>query len=515
MMQRVSRKHVSAAIGITILLLFWALAAAAVNREILVPGPLRVVAELLSIASRSSTYLIIYGSILRWLISFMLALSAGIISGSLAYRYPDFSDGIRPLVISIRSIPVIAIILIALVWLPLNHVGVLVGLLVAYPLIHQGVLDGLRSVDVRLIEMSDIFHVSFLRAVKRIYFPGSLPVVLSTMISAVGMSWKAVIAAEVLSQPRHGIGTALQTAKLYIDTPAVFAWTIIAVLLAALVDGLLLVADRRLYHHSSRKIPVGKKNIPHFVPNSSEIFPSWKTQELPALHAEKLCFSYGSLKVFHELDLEIEAGKITVLFGPSGCGKTTLLRLFAGSLHAESGRIFRTPNDRTVPPRYQTSFIFQDPRLLPWANLEQNLELVCTIHPGNKRKYVCREILEQIKLPLPLAYPDQLSGGMQQRLNLARGFLHPAGLLCLDEPFANQDRATRDELLKLSLELQQFHGSTMLWVTHDPQEAVSVADRILIFGKPDSLGSRIEADYHFTGPEDPERQKFALLISNC
>ncbi|AFG38435.1 ATP-binding cassette domain-containing protein [Spirochaeta africana] len=498
-----TRQQKAGLIGTAVLLLIWGAAAAAVGREVLVPGPLRVLQEVGRLLQDPRTPGLVAGTVVRWLSAFLLAGLLGITTGSLGYRHSWFADGIRPLVILIRAIPVIAIILIALVWLPLSRVGVLVGLLVAYPLIHQGVLDGLRSIDPALLEMSRIFRVSLPRAIALIYLPGSLPLVLSTLTAAVGMSWKAVIAAEVLSQPARAIGTALQTAKLYIDTPQVFAWTVIAVSLAALVDGLLLLIDRRLYLRQNRPPTETHSD------NSSQ-----ETARLPAVtpvavQVEQLAFSYDTTVVFDALDLDIQPGEITVIFGPSGCGKTTLLRLIAGTLAPAQGHIHRSDHQRPA-----TSFVFQEPRLLPWATIRRNLEPACEHLPRRIRRQGMHAMLQQVRVALPDSYPEQLSGGMQQRINLARGFLHPAGLICLDEPFANQDGATRTELLQLTLSLHRSCRPTMLWITHDPQEAMTVADRIVLLSTPGTTGTRILADYRLTGAPPAQREVVRQAIAN-
>lgn len=501
MSHRISRQQAAGITGVMLLLLIWAAAAALVRQEVLIPGPMRVLQELFALAADPQTPALVAGSILRWLQGFGIALFIGILTGSLGYRYAWFADAIRPLIITMRAIPVIAIILIALVWLPLSHVGILVGIMVAYPLIYQGVLDGLRTVDFHLIEMGRVFRVPIWKAIKLIYLPGSLPVVLTVLISAVGMSWKAVIAAEVLSQPARAIGTALQTAKLYIDTPRVFAWTIIAVLFAALADGMLMLTDRWLYMRRSGNGATASTQPPDI--DDEVHMPQLRRDDPVGIETSDMSFRYPGTPVFSQLNCTITPGEITVVFGPSGCGKTTLLRLLAGLLKPDSGSISRSD---TGVRRPRTSFVFQDARLLPWANVQHNLEAACEGMHLLQRSAHILSILQQVRVPLPHSYPEQLSGGMQQRINLARGFLHPAGLICLDEPFANQDKTTRGELMELALNLHATYHPTMIWVTHDPYEAISVADRIILLSSSGPDGTRILADYRIAGAPAARRE---------
>ncbi len=474
-------------------------------------------------------------SILRWTQAFTVASIAGGLAGGLAFQSQALRHLLRPIISAIRSIPVIAAILIALIWVPLETVSILVGFLVAFPLMYQGVLDGLLAIDYRYIELGYAFDLPAYKMISRILFPGSLPVLISAIIGAVGMSWKATIAAEVLSQPLKAIGTELFTAKMFIDTSSIFAWTLIAVVTASILDSLLHWLQQRILrlyrphprlakeiaqaamHESAKFPPAAATQDQHPLPTLAGL--ACLNSEWPApigISFSSLSFSHASGNVFADLNLTIQPGTINVIFGPSGCGKTTLLRLAAGLLHPQSGRInfWASENNKTKTIEQHSlgaSVVFQDSRLLPWMNIKRNINLPLKGKHRDKQE-LASEMLDLVHVPFPQHFPDQLSGGMQQRVNLARCFLNPAGLICLDEPFANQDRSIRADLMNGVIALQRLFKPTILWVTHDPGEAIKVADRIIMLDAQQDKKIAMDSELHGLLPE--QRQEIFNKISS-
>jgi NitT/TauT family transport system ATP-binding protein len=198
------------------------------------------------------------------------------------------------------------------------------------------------------------------------------------------------------------------------------------------------------------------------------------TKEQIMLELKNINKSFQDLKVLQNLDLEINQGEICCLLGPSGSGKTTLFRIAAGLEKADSGKIIKN-ND----PRF--AYVFQSPRLLPWKNAEENLIFVQKNY-GLESKKDLRDLLFRLaKLEkFKAAYPDELSGGMQQRLELIRAFAVKPDLIFLDEPFKSLDMKTRMNLRKLITVIQAETGITLFLITHDPEEALLLADRIYI-----------------------------------
>jgi NitT/TauT family transport system ATP-binding protein len=198
--------------------------------------------------------------------------------------------------------------------------------------------------------------------------------------------------------------------------------------------------------------------------------------------------NYGDLSVLWDLTLEFPEKRITAILGPSGCGKTTVLNLLANLIPADSGRV------TTVTP---VSYLFQEPRLLPWLSVRENLNLVLRDQLP-VAAVVAR--VEQYLNAVGVAayqhfYPEQLSGGLRQRVALARAFSFPADLLLMDEPFKSLDLKIRYRLITDFLELWRQQPRTVVLVTHDVKEAVLLGDRIVILAdKPTTVVRVIDRD---------------------
>ena len=176
--------------------------------------------------------------------------------------------------------------------------------------------------------------------------------------------------------------------------------------------------------------------------------------------------------------LNLEPGKLTAVLGKSGCGKTTLLKVISGLEERDAGEIsFIYEAGRSVS-NPKLSLVFQDPRLLPWKTVEENLSLAIRHLPEEERRQRIREVLELVRLPeVEALYPSELSGGMAQRVGLARGIIAKPDLLLLDEPFSALDFMTRSRLQMDFSKIQAELGMTMVLITHDVNEAVLLSDK--------------------------------------
>lgn len=187
------------------------------------------------------------------------------------------------------------------------------------------------------------------------------------------------------------------------------------------------------------------------------------------LTVEGLQKSYGALAVLRDLNLQVGHGERVVLLGPSGCGKTTLLRVIAGLERPSAGAVWRHEG--------RLGFVFQEPRLLPWRSVEDNLRFV------NPRAE-CRGLLAQLGLGgFEHCLPARLSGGMQQRVNLARALVADPSLLIMDEAFSALDLRSRAAAMADVQRLWSESRFAMLAVAHDPKEALLLADRIVLLSR--------------------------------
>ncbi|HVU77869.1 MAG TPA: ABC transporter ATP-binding protein [Gaiellaceae bacterium] len=182
------------------------------------------------------------------------------------------------------------------------------------------------------------------------------------------------------------------------------------------------------------------------------------------------------------ITLDVHENEFVTLVGRSGCGKSTLLRIVAGLLAPTSGRV-TVGGEPVTGPRRDIGFVFQQPALLPWRNVIDNVLLPVEIHRLDRRRYGRRahDLLELVGLEsFAKRSPWELSGGMQQRVALCRALVADPAILLMDEPFAALDALTREDL---SLELQRIwneHRKTIVFVTHSIEEAVLLADRVVV-----------------------------------
>ena len=196
-----------------------------------------------------------------------------------------------------------------------------------------------------------------------------------------------------------------------------------------------------------------------------------------------LSFNYADKIIFNNLSLTLNMDdKLpTVILGPSGCGKTTLLRLIAGILPVSKDRI-NIDNNPLI------SFVFQEPRFLPWYTILDNISLpIEKIYGKHESKDRALHFLKLVSLEEKASsFPAKLSGGQRQRASIARAFAYPSGLLLMDEPFQSLDIPLRIELMELCLSLLENEKRLTLMVAHDPREALFMGSRIIILGQPPS-----------------------------
>jgi NitT/TauT family transport system ATP-binding protein len=207
--------------------------------------------------------------------------------------------------------------------------------------------------------------------------------------------------------------------------------------------------------------------------------------------------SRGPLTALEKLSFQVRPAEFVAVLGPSGCGKSTLLKLASGLLSPTGGRIL-LDGQPVSGPRADVGIVFQQPTLLPWKTVFQNVLVPVRAmgRPADEHAPRADELLRLVGLErFRDHYPNELSGGMQQRVALARGLIHDPALLLMDEPFAALDAMTRERMM---VELQSIWASTrksVLFITHSIQEAVFLADRILVMsGRPGRVVEEVTVD---------------------
>lgn len=230
------------------------------------------------------------------------------------------------------------------------------------------------------------------------------------------------------------------------------------------------------------------------------------------IQIKKVYKAYGKLQVITDFSMDFSPHRIHCLFAPSGCGKTTLLNMMAGLTKWDRGKIEGIDN-KTL------SYIFQEPRLLPWATVEENLLFVLESHYDKKiAKAHAEKYLALVGLLVfRNAYPKELSGGMRQRVSIARAFAYDGDTVLMDEPFKGLDFVLKKRLLKYMIENWYQKKQHVIFVTHDIEEALYLADEIHIFkGLPLTLKGEVFVDipYEKREQEKEELQRYKKKVED-
>jgi NitT/TauT family transport system ATP-binding protein len=215
----------------------------------------------------------------------------------------------------------------------------------------------------------------------------------------------------------------------------------------------------------------------------------------------------GPLRVVENISLDIHENEFICVVGPSGCGKTTLMNIVAGFVRPTEGRV--TLDGKTIDgPGRDRGVIFQEYGVFPWLTVEQNvlfgLKLSASKTPANETEAVCRKYLELMGLTdFAKVFPKTLSGGMRQRLAIARAYAAQPEFLLMDEPFGALDAQTRSKMQNLLLEVLQQEGKTVMMITHSVEEAVYLASRIVVVtARPARIKEIIEIPFGYPRTEN-------------
>lgn len=227
-----SKNKLISLISIIIMLIIWKLVSIIYESDLILPSPEYTFISTLKLFASKNFLVIIGTTILRGIIGFTLSFILGIVIGIWAGINDHFNSFLKPILVTIRSVPVISLILLALIWFQVDLVPIFIGFLTMFPFICTNVIDGIKNVDSDLIEMSHIYKISKQRIIKEVYLPAITPFIFSGASSAMGIGWRAIIIGEVLSQPKYGIGTLMQQAQTFLLVNEVISWTIIAIIIS-------------------------------------------------------------------------------------------------------------------------------------------------------------------------------------------------------------------------------------------------------------------------------------------
>lgn len=223
----------------------WQFAAAAAGKEILVPYPYAVLLTLKSLCKTKEFWTAVLYSMLRITAGYFLGIAVGVTGAVLSSRFSVFKSVFSPVLHIVRAVPVASFIILALVWIKSAYLSVFISFLMVTPMIWSSVESGIESIDKKYLEMARIFKIGAFKTLFGVKLPFVMPSFIAAGANALGFAWKSGIAAEVICRPVNSLGRLLQDAKLYLETPVVFALTAVVVLLSLMLEIIIKRLARR------------------------------------------------------------------------------------------------------------------------------------------------------------------------------------------------------------------------------------------------------------------------------
>ena len=468
------------------ILLFWAaiwqVAALAIDNPILFVSPLDVGKSFFSLIPSPGFWISIGRSFGKISLGFLAAFFCGIAAGAMAYRFFLFRELAEPVILLIKSIPVASFVILALIWIGSGNLAVFISFLVVFPILYENTITGLENTDQKLLEMAQVFSIRGWRKGRCLYWPALLPYLNSSCKTALGMSWKSGIAAEVIGVPEGTIGEQLYLSKIYLNTAELFAWTLVIILVSAGFERLFLVIFNR----------VGKKK-PVFFGRKEGILQAQAKENFPpfTLSIHHLSKHFGTLEIFNRRDFSFSSEKPWCIMAASGFGKTTLFRILLGLEKAEEGEMeisdascdkdgisanaLKEHRISANPLKeLRISAVFQENRLCETLSPVDNLLLAV---PELNRQSAEQEL--SLLLPAEcLNRPvSTLSGGMKRRAALVRAVCFSGTILLMDEPFTGLDEDTKQEAARYILSRRQ--GRLFIFSSHQEEEGRLLGAEIL------------------------------------
>ena len=233
-------------VTVVLIVIVYAIISKVVNVELIAPSLGSVFKEFFAILGKAYFYKAVGGTLLRAFISYILSFVLALALAVLTKFYAPLRKAFSPIVALVRVLPTMSLILLALIWFNSFQSTVLVAFFVIFPMLYTGFCDAIESVDKDLIEMARVYSVDKRRLVTKLYIPQTLPSVFTSIKSSIGLNLKLVISAEVLAQTVDSMGVYMQLAKINLDTAVLLAWTIVAILLGGLIEGIVTLIEKKV-----------------------------------------------------------------------------------------------------------------------------------------------------------------------------------------------------------------------------------------------------------------------------
>ena len=437
-------------------LLIWQIVACMVNNRILLAGPVDTLVALAQGVVTPAFWAAVGFSFIRILAGFTIAFTLALAFGTLSWRVAWVRTLLQPFVTFMKSVPVVCIIVLLLVWMGSANVSVVAVALMVFPPVFFAQLEGLMQTSEEMRQMLDVFAVSTLHRIRYYYIPAVMPYITSAARVVVGIAWKSGIAAEVIGIPADSVGAEIYAAKIGLESADLFAWTFAIVGLSALSEKAFLKSLDLITAMSERE------------PNGTQMRVVCGEDHDLDLHTDgcscglvfdNVGFSHDGKPVIRSFSQTFEPASRYCIMGPTGTGKTTLLNLACGLEKPDSGIVIK-------PDR--VSCDFQEDRLLPWLSAWGNVSIVCNDMSELGRAFAKHDLDDLLGRDSAALSIRECSGGMKRKIALMRALSASGDVLLLDEPFSGMDDSSRAEAIDLVKRLQR--DRTIIVATHNADD---------------------------------------------
>lgn len=471
----------------------WQLATLLVGSHLLLASPVETAQRLLKLVVEPSTWSAIAFSGLRIFWGFSCAFIAGLLLGLLSARSRILKDVLAPAVSFLKSVPLVCVIVLLLLWVGSARVSAIAVFLAVFPAIFFSAQEGLSSADGRLGDALALMGVSAPRRFLADTWQQLLSYVIATCKNACGIAWKSGVAAELIGSPRGSMGEAIYQSKLLLETADLFAWTCMIVFCSWLAERVFLwlleqtgpLALCLACMGLTKKISHTSACAPDVQSSASQAQTTASTRHISMPDAQSLFLDHVSLGysaqlegdstrntalkhqtqqedsevlVASDITLQFAAHSRTVIGDVSGSGKSTLIAVLLGLLPPRAGR---------VGLAQEPSVMFQDTRLVEGLSAVDNILLSSqnTLSRADVKALAC-ELLPADSIARPVR---ELSGGQRRRVEVLRALAHPSTCVILDEPFAALDEVSHKKTA--SLINSWLKGRTLIVASHSTEDA--------------------------------------------
>lgn len=459
----------------TCIFLFWILVweglALVVANAIVLASPSQVLLYLVENGTHKELWFSIGGSLVRILEGFLLAFFCGAVIGIVNYKVNFLRELTEPIFSAIKAVPVAAVTVLLLLWFSSQSLSVVLCFIIVLPNVYEQMLTGLENVNKEQLALANCYGLSRWKKMITIYRGSVAPYLYSSMKICVGLSFKSAVAAEIIATPVKTMGERLYFAKIHLDTPGIFAWTLIIVMLSVITEKILIFSfDSFVVKPMFDGLPKSQTGSKADEKHINELVKEcvYKVNVVEEIIFQNVTKSYGENLVIPKMTCSMNAGDCHVIMGVSGSGKTTLLSLINGMIQPDEGMITmkcREPLEQGENP-ITYGMVFQNEVVLDSYDVVKNIEIFAGYSLTKEEK-------NDLEVLLPKKCFSQkgntLSGGMKRRLQIARALFSPTSMLIMDEPFRGLDEENRKKCIHM---IKKYQRNRILVITsHDARDA--------------------------------------------